>query len=151
MVTAQMAGRRGQAVALGCSIAASGLFAALAAFEAALAAGVPWGNAAWGGAQANLGGGLRVASGAAAVLFSGAALVVLRRGGHRVWAPLPDRWLRPAVWALSGYTALGTLLNTASSSDIERAVMGPTALSLAVLCGIVAATGRQGTVADSLG
>ena len=65
--------------------------------------------------------------------------MVLRRAGHSVWAPLPLRWLPAATWVLTGFMALGTLLNAASRSPIERALWTPIALSLAVLCGIVAA------------
>jgi hypothetical protein len=71
----------------------------------------------------------------------GAAMVVRRQGGHRNWAPLPDRWLRPAVWGLAAYTAFGTILNALSRSPVERTVMTPVALSLAVLCGLTAAWG----------
>ena len=129
--------------ALGCAIAAAAVFGAVAAFQVALAAGAPWGEAAWGGGQAELGVGLRVASGVQAVLFSGFALVVLRRAGHHVWAPLPDRWLPSAVWILAGYMSLGTLMNAASRSDIERAIQTPTALTLAVLCALVAIKSRN--------
>jgi hypothetical protein len=129
------------AIARGCSTAAGILLAGLAGFEALLAAGMPWGRAAWGGGQAELDAGLRVASATAAVVFVGAAMVVRRQGGHRQWAPLPDRWLRPAVWGLAAYTALGTILNAVSRSPVERALMTPVALSLAVLCGLTAAWG----------
>ena len=125
-------------VARGCSIVATVLFGILACFQAALAAGLPWGKAAWGGGQAELEVGLRVASGVQVVLAVGFALVVLRRAGHSVWAPLPLRWLPAATWVLMGTMVLGTLLNAASRSPIERA-WAPVALSLAVLCGIVAA------------
>ena len=128
-------------IARGTSTAAGVLLAGLAGFEALLAAGLPWGQAAWGGGQAELNPGLRVASAAAAVVFVGAALVVRRQGGHRNWAPLPDRWLRPAVWGLAAYTAFGTILNALSRSPVERTLMTPVALSLAVLCGLTAAWG----------
>lgn len=127
-----------QRVARGSADAAAALFAALALFELALAAGLPWGKAAWGGGQAELNAGLRVASGLQAILAVGFALVVLRRAGHRVWAPLPQRWLPAAVWVLAGYMAVGTLMNAASRSPLERAVWTPVALSSAVLCAIVA-------------
>ncbi len=126
-------------MARGCAIAAAVLFVALAAFQVALAAGVPWGRAAWGGGQAELGTGLRAASGVQAVLAGGVALVVLRRAGRRVWSPLPRRWLPAAGWVLAAAMALGTLLNALSRSPIERAVWTLTALSLAVLCAVVAA------------
>ena len=124
-----------------CSMAAAGLLGALAAFEVALAAGVPWGEAAFGGGQAELNAGLRLAAVASAALDVGLALVLLRRGGYRVWAPLPQRWLPKAVWVVTAYFALGTLLNAASRSPIERALMVPTALSLALLCAGVAVFG----------
>jgi hypothetical protein len=129
-------------VARGCAIGAAVMLASLATFEVALAAGVPWGKAAWGGGQAELVVGYRVASGVGAVVFVGFALVVLRRAGHRVWAPLPQRWLPASVWVVTAYMAVGTLLNLISRSPVERAVMSPTALGLAVLCGIVAVAAR---------
>lgn len=138
MATANARGQRYRAARVA-AIAAAGLFVGLAGFQAALAAGAPWGKAAWGGGQADLGGGLRVASGVVAVLAGGSALVILRRGGHQVWAPLPQRWLPGAAWTLATYMAVGTLLNAISRSPIERAIWTPIALSLAVLCGLVAA------------
>lgn len=133
--------------ARGWATAAAVLFGSLAGFQVALAAGVPWGEAAWGGGQAELGAGLRVASGVQAVLASGFAVIVLRRAGHRVWSPLPQRWLPGAVWVLSAYMALGALLNAVSRSAIERAVWTPVALSLAVLCAVVAIKSRNTTLA----
>lgn len=130
-------------VARGCSIAAAVMFSTLASFQVALAVGLPWGEAAWGGGRAELGMGLRVASGVQAGLAVGFALIVLRRAGHSVWAPLPLQWLPTATRVLTGYMALGTLMNAASRSPIERALWTPIALSLAVLCGIVAAWSPQ--------
>jgi hypothetical protein len=57
----------------------------------------------------------------------------------------PSRWVPAIVWAIAGYSALGTVLNAASRSDLERAVMTPVALCLAVLCVTVAAWGRDGS------
>lgn len=132
--------------ARGCASVAAVLFGSLAVFQVALAAGVPWGEAAWGGGQAELGEGLRVASGFQAVFATGFALVVLRRAGHHVWAPLPQRWLPGAVWVLTAYMAFGALLNAASRSDVERAIWTPVALSLSVLCAVVAVKGRNTTL-----
>jgi hypothetical protein len=117
------------------------LCAAFAVFQACLVAGLPLGAAAWGGAQDDLGPGLRLASAAAAVLFAAAFLVVLRRGGYAVWSPLSDRHARFAAWVIAGYAVLGVLGNLASHSSVERAVMAPTAAALAVSCLIVAAWG----------
>jgi hypothetical protein len=104
------------AVARGCSTAAGVLLVGLAGFEALLAAGVAWGRAAWGGGNAELNPGLRIGSAVVAGFFVGAALVVRRQGGHGTWAPLPDRWLRPATWGLAAYTGFGTIPNMLSRS-----------------------------------
>jgi hypothetical protein len=127
-----------QRLARRCAVAAAVLFGTLASFQAALAVGIPWGEAAWGGAHAELSVGMRIGSGVQVVLAIGFALIVLRRAGHRVWSPLPLRWLPVATRILTGYMALGFLMNAASRSSIERAIWTPVGFSLAVLCGIVA-------------
>lgn len=134
---------RGQRVAGRCSLGAAGLLGGLAAFEVALAAGAPWGEAAFGGGEANLSAGLRLAAAASVPLDIAIALVLLRRGGHRVWALLPQRWLPPAAWVLTGYFGLGTVLNAASRSPVERNLMVPTALALAALSACVAGFGER--------
>jgi len=92
---------------------------------------------------AELGVGLRVASGVAAVVWLGVAAVALRQGGRETWAPVPDRWLRRATLGLAGYTALGTALNLASRSELERAIWSPTTLAMAVSLGLAATWGRR--------
>jgi len=66
------------------AVAAAVGLAGLAGFELALALGAPLGRAAMGGAHAYLPAGLRIASGALAVVWALAALLVLRRAGYRV-------------------------------------------------------------------
>ena len=56
-------------------------FAALAVFQAALAAGAPWGHAAWVGENANLSAAQQSASAVAAVVYVAAMLIVLSRAG----------------------------------------------------------------------
>ncbi len=56
-------------------------FLGIAVFQAALAMGAAFGNAAWGGSSAALPAGLRVASGAAVVLWLLAAAIVAQRSG----------------------------------------------------------------------
>ena len=51
----------------------------------------------------------------------------------------PARWVPGVVWGIAGYSVLGALLNAMSRSAVERAVMTPVALCLAVLCATVAA------------
>jgi len=134
-------------VARTCAIAAATLMSGLALFQAALAAGVPWGHAAFGGANAELEPPLRVAAGAAAMVWTAAALIVLRRAGHPVWAPLPRRALPAAVWIIAGYSATGVLLNAISQSPVERAIWAPGSLAISALtCAVAIAARRRAVV-----
>jgi hypothetical protein len=133
-------------VARACAIAAAALMSGLALFQAALAAGVPWGYAAFGGANAELEPPLRVAAGVAAVVWSAAALIVLRRAGHPVWAPLPRRALPAAVWVIAGYSATGVLLNAISQSPLERSIWVPGSLAISALTFAVAIAARRRAV-----
>jgi hypothetical protein len=63
------------------AVAAAIGFAGIAVFEMALAAGAPWGHAAWGGAQADLSAAQRIGSAIAVVVWAAAALIVLGRAG----------------------------------------------------------------------
>ena len=113
-------------------------FAALAVFEAALAAGAPLGEAAWGGSAAELTAGQRVASAATAAFWIGATTIVrgcaAGRDGRRY------RW---GSWALVVVLAVSALLNVASESGWETYLLAPVALVLAGLCGVVA--GKAGS------
>jgi hypothetical protein len=112
-------------------------FVLLVAFQVALALGAPWGRAAWGGAYERLPTGLRIASGVAAIVWLLAALVVLARAGYD-WSPIPPVVARWAIWVLFGMLVVGTLLNLASRSRLERLIQTPVAAALSVLCLIVA-------------
>jgi hypothetical protein len=134
----------GRSFARPAAIAAAILLGGLSAFEIALAAGVPWGAAAFGGTSAVLEPALRVTAGVFAVAWAAAALIVLRRAGHPVWAPLPRRALPVAVWVLAGYMALGVLMNSISPSPIERAIWVPATIAMSALCfGIAIALRRR--------
>lgn len=95
-------------------------------FQAALAAGAPWGRAAYGGAHPGvLPPRLRATSAAAAGAYGGLA--------YLVWT---DR-LEPGAqrWAYSGLSALfavGTVMNALSRSPVERAVWTPVAGTLSI-------------------
>ena len=112
-------------------------FVLLAAFQVALALGAPWGRAAWGGAHVRLPRGFRIASGFAAAFWILASLVVLARAGHD-WSPVPLSVAEWGTWVLFGMLALGTLMNLASRSKLERAVQTPSAALLAVFTFLVA-------------
>ena len=117
--------------------------AIIAAFQLALALGVPWGRAAYGGTSATLQPELRVASGVATVVWLLAAAVVLGRAGY--WGSA--RWsvsFPRATWVVAVLLALGAVVNFASSSPWERFGWGPLALLLAILC-VVLARSREAT------
>ena len=108
-------------------VAATALTGAVAAFQVALAAGAPWGEAAWGGANPGvLPPGLRAASAASATAYGLLAATTA--------SPLvPARARRRVLTLASGAMVAGTLLNLASPSLVERVLWTPVAAALAVL------------------
>ena len=117
-------------------VAAFGL-AIIAAFQLALALGVPWGRAAYGGGSATLEPGLRVASGVATVVWLLAAAVVLGRAGY--WGSARRSGFFPwGTWVVAVLLTLGAVVNFASSSPWERFGWGPLALLVAILCVVLA-------------
>jgi hypothetical protein len=100
-----------------------------------LALGVPLGSAAWGGAHDRLPAGLRAAGALSAGVLLIAAFVVLGEAGY--WSG-PSALLRWGTWALVALLAFSALGNFASASRWERILLGPIALSVSVLCLIVA-------------
>jgi hypothetical protein len=112
-------------------------FLAIAAFQVALALGAPLGRAAWGGAHERLPGRLRIGSAIAVVVWVLAALIVLARGGLPVIG-LPSIAIEWGPWVLVGLSAVGAIVNFASTSPWERFGWGPLALILAGLCLVLA-------------
>lgn len=115
------------------------LFALLVVFQLALAAGAPWGRAAYGGQNAGvLPARLRVASAIAAVVWALLALCVARADGIPVWAPLPDAALPVVVWAVAALVLVSVVLNTITRSRVERAIWLPISLMILVAVVVVA-------------
>jgi hypothetical protein len=99
----------------------------LAGFQVALALGVPWGEAAWGGAHGGaLPTGLRVTSAVAATVWVAVALVVVRL----LLGPVGRR---RTLLVVAVYSSAGVLMNAASPSSLERAIWAPFCLVVAVL------------------
>ena len=117
------------------ALLASGVLLCLAVLQAGLAAGRPWGRLAWGGSHEVLPSRLRVASAASIVLYACFAAIVLTAAG--LVRLLGDGVTGVAIWVLTGYFALGVLMNGVSRSRVERAVMTPVCLLLAVCCLVV--------------
>jgi hypothetical protein len=124
---------------LAATLAGAG-FLVLAAFQFALARGAPLGRAAYGGRNAELSPALRRASAVAVLLWLLAAVVILGAGGVLA-VPLPDLVLSFGPWVLVVLSALGTIVNLASSSPWERFGWAPFSATLAVLSFIVATGG----------
>jgi bacteriorhodopsin len=108
-------------------------FAAMIVFQAALAAGAGLGDAAWGGAHAQLTTEQRFGSAVSVLFYIAAIIIVRRRAAGR--AERPYRW---GTWGLAAIFALVALMNLASESPWENYLMTPLALVLAALCVIVA-------------
>jgi hypothetical protein len=118
------------------AILATAMFVALAIFQAALAAGTPWGRLAWGGGKEVLSPLQRGASFFAVILFGIFALIVLQRAGLAALLPAPI--VDTGIWVIVGYLALGIPMNAISRSLPERLVMTPVAAILFAAVLIVA-------------
>jgi hypothetical protein len=110
----------------------------LAVFQLALIGGAPWGRLAWGGAETVLSPRRRVASAVSIVLYAAIAVVELDRAG--VIDLLPDPVAVVGAWVIFGYFCLGIVMNLLSRSRLERLVMTPVVVVLAVL-GLLIALG----------
>lgn len=99
----------------------------VAAFQVALAAGVPWGRASYGGAHPGvLPSRLRVVSAGAALLYSGLSVVV---GSRRP----PVKMRRHVLTGVTTLMGVGTVMNGISPSWPERAIWTPTTAVLTAL------------------
>ena len=114
-----------------------GLTACAMLFQIALAAGLPWGELAWGGAFPGvLPAAMRVASLGSALLLLVFALVVLVRAGL-----IQSRWkgaCAKLIWVVVAYCAVGVIANAITPSFWERVIWVPVTLALLVCSLIVA-------------
>lgn len=107
-------------------------------FQLLLAAGLPWGRAAYGGQYSGvLPTKLRVSSVAAAAVLGVAAWIVLSRAGL-VAPQATSTFIRIATWVFGGFFCLNTLGNLASKSALERRLMTPQTVILAACFFLVA-------------
>lgn len=126
------------------ALAAAALLALAVAFQIGLAAGAPWGAAAYGG-RAALGGGAlpvtyRCASAVAALTLLGAVWVVLASASLVGRGPVSGSTLTTMLWCLSGLLVLNTLGNVRGRHAVERWGAGGVTAFLAVLCALLAAS-----------
>ena len=107
------------------------------AFQIALAAGMPWGAYAMGGAfPGQFPPELRVAAVIQAVILALLAMVVLARAG--VALPSWSRTSRWLIWVVVGFSALSLLLNLITPSAGERAIWAPVAFIMLISSVMVA-------------
>jgi len=106
------------------------LLGGLAIFQILLAVGFPLGRFAWGGKHRVLPGKLRISSLASVAILGVAAWILLARAGHVAPGSEP-LVVRIIAWVFTGYFGLNVLMNLASKSRLERAIMTPVALLLA--------------------
>jgi hypothetical protein len=125
------------------AVAATIGFAGIAIFELGLAAGAPWGHAAYGGATAQLSTAQRAASGVAVIVWTAAGAIVLGRAGFASAGRLAPLFHR-GTWALVGVMAIAAVPNFASSSPWENYIFGPGAVALALPCSVVARSAAHG-------
>jgi hypothetical protein len=109
----------------------------LAVFQMLLAAGLPYGAAAFGGTNTVLPSRLRLASAISAVLFWVALYVALAEGGL-FGASGRSTFVRITVWIFVAIFGLSGIANIASRSRWERNLMAPVALVLATCFAVLA-------------
>ena len=126
------------------AVAAAFLLGVVVVFQFALAAGAPWGAAAYGGRAVQDGGRLptkyRIASACTVVLLTGALWLVLAVRAVINPAPLSEDLLDVGVWVLVGLFALNTFGNLAGRHPVERWGAGGITAVLTVACAYIAAT-----------
>jgi hypothetical protein len=117
------------------AVLAALILAGLVGFQLLLAAGLPLGHYAWGGAHQVLPRALRIGSVVATFIYVFTALIILEAANvtNLVASELP----RVAVWVLAGFFAIGVVMNAVSRSKKERR-MALVALALSALSVIVA-------------
>jgi hypothetical protein len=112
------------------------------AFQIALAAGVPWGEYAMGGAfPGRFPPALRIAALVQAMLLVALAAIVMARAGLILNGRLRRaHWL---VWIVVAFAAVGLVLNVITQSGGERAIWAPVTLLL-LLSSMIVATKSAG-------
>ena len=125
----------------GLAVAACVLLLVAVAFQLALAAGAPWGAAAYGGRVARpdgrLPGRYRAAGLVTALVLVAVGWLLLLRGGV-VGSASGNGALAVACWVLAALFAVNTAGNLAGRHPVERWGMGGLTACLTVLCVLLA-------------
>ena len=115
------------------------LLAALTVFQLLLAAGLPLGRCAWGGQSRVLPPRLRVGSALSVVAYALFAFIAFERTD--ITNVFPSTLIAViSMWVIAVYLILSVLPNLASKSALEKRVMVPVSLALAILATFIAVT-----------
>ena len=114
--------------------AAAVVMVVVAAFQAALAFGAPWGAYTQGGeTEGALDTSGRVLAAVSCAILLVMAVAVLARVQEGPLKGAPGKLVTALAWFTTMYAAVSVVLNLASRSSSERAVFAPTAILLFVL------------------
>ena len=119
------------------------LFIVVIIFQILIATGLLPITMAWGGQQAELTPGLRIASIVSAVLLGLFAYIIRRRAGlpgtKRITA-----FIKVFAWFVTAYMAFNTLGNLTSQSTAEKMIFTPITMILTVVCFLVSISKQEG-------
>lgn len=114
-----------------------GLFVMMSIFQLLLAFGLPMGRVAYGGKYETLPKNLRITSLIAVGIFVFGIIIVLERAEIMTLLNNP-LLITIVIWILAVYFTLNVLMNIASKSQMEKRIMTPISLVIAVCCYIIA-------------
>ena len=134
---------RGMATRVAAWLAAA-IFFVVAAFQAALVFGAPWGEYTQGGGTSGaLASSGRLFAAVSCVLSIVMAGAILARAGEGPLQRLPARVVTVLAWVATVYAAVAVVLNIITRSTAERALWGPVSIVLLVLVTTVMVTTRR--------
>ncbi len=124
---------------------AAAIFLIVAAFQAALVLGAPWGEYTQGGgtsgALASSGRLIAAVSCLLSIVMAGAILARVREGPLQRF---PARVVTILAWVTTVYSAVAVVLNIITRSTTERALWAPVSIVLLILVVTVMVTTRRG-------
>ena len=125
---------------------AAAIFFAVAAFQAALVIGAPWGEYTQGGGTSGaLASSGRLFAAVSCVLSIVMAGAILARAGEGPLQRLPARVVTVLAWVATVYSAVAVVLNLITRSTAERALWAPVSIVLLLLVATVMVTTTRRT------
>jgi hypothetical protein len=123
---------------------AAAVFVVVAAFQAALVFGAPWGEYTQGGGTSGpLAASGRVFAAISCVLSIVMAGAILARAGEGPLQRLPTRVVTVLAWVATVYSVVAVVLNIITRSTSERVIWAPVSIVLLLLVVTVMVTTRR--------